>query len=156
MWFWKTCESTGVWKKIQCKSHYKVVFVSFVCIFCMCLQFHEIIFFAKLSISKTWWNFENSKCNFKLDLISLCQTGGDSRCRLKMKVQPIYLRADEEPNSTGRGQKMEKNFYIEVRIMYFHKFSVYIDIAFFVMKNSPAVHFIKIWQMFNVWTDFFP
>ena len=85
------------------------------------------IFFAKLSISKTWWNFENSKCNFKLDLISLCKTGGDSRCRLKMKVQPIYLRADEEPNSTGRGQKMEKNFYVEVTIMYFHKFSVYID-----------------------------
>ena len=47
-----------------------------------------------------------------------------------MKVQPIYLRADEEPNSTGRGQKMEKNFYVEVRIMYFHKFSVYIGIAF--------------------------
>ena len=61
-----------------------------------------------------------------------------------MKVQPIYLRADEEPNSTGRGQKMEKNFYIEVRIMYFHKFSVYIDIAFFVMKNSPAVYLINI------------
>ena len=31
-----------------------------------------------------------------------------------MKVQPIYLRADEEATSLGRGQKLEKKFFIEI------------------------------------------